>query len=211
MKFPIPLVGTKGQFKFYTPFNTALNETAVFKVSAVRTISEFLNDNVDVLNIIYLNQGISKEAYDEDLENDLAIVVLQTEGGALYYVPVRFIKTLPNLAGEIYVGKALFVNLGNLPVNLNIDFLTSELEDIIKSVLGVDSKVEIEEITSKFVVPYAQHDVKEEKRKQAISNHESCYSRLFKTQKILGKTKTKLSLLLEKISILEDKLKNNNH
>ena len=207
MNFPIPLVGMKGQFKFYPPFNTVLNETAVYKVSAVRTISELLNDDIDVLNIIYLNQGISKSAYDDDLEHDLAIAVLQSEGGSLFYVPVRFIKTLPNLAGEVYVGKALFINLGNLPVNLEIDYLKSELADIIKSILGVDSVVEIEEITSKFVVPYKQHDILEEKRRQAMTNYGTCYSRLFKLEKVLDATKKKLALLLKKISKCEDKQK----
>ena len=211
MKFPIPLVGLKGQFKFYPPFNTLLSEVAVYKVSAVRTISELLNDEIDVLNIIYLEQGISKTAYDEDLEHDLAIVVLQSEGGSLFYVPVRFIKTLPNLAGEVYVGKALFINLGNLPVNLNIDYLKSELADIIKSVLGVEATVDIEEITSRFVVSYKKHDLLEEQRRQAITNHGTCYSRLFKLEEVLKNTKEKLSLLLQKITIQKNQQKNKDH
>jgi len=203
MNYLIPLVGLRGQFKFNKPFDTILNDSAVYKTTAVRTITEMETEDIDVLKVIYLDQNLTADDYEKDLKSDMPIAVLQAEGGGLYYIPVKYFSSLPNITGVIYAGKAMFINLGNVPVNLNLDFIIDDLKDIIKSVSGLNTTIEIEEVTGRFIVPYKEHDKLEKERESNMTNNETCYSRLFKITELYKSAKSKITILLRKLEKFE--------
>ena len=119
----VPLVGLKGRFKFKEPFKSSMNENAIYTVKAVRVISEMMNEDLEVYDIIYKPHNIPYETFQEHFDNDVKIVVLESESRTIYNIPAVYLASLPEKIGEIYVGKGMMISFNYVPVNLDLDFL----------------------------------------------------------------------------------------
>jgi len=198
MNYIVPPVNLKGLFKFANPLDKILKSNIQYTVTAVRSIGEMLKEDIDVKLIIFDYYGLSDDDYNYVLDNDIPIIVLQDEADNIYYVPANYLLNVPDITGEIYIGKAIIINLGYLPKKLDLTYLVNDLKEIIKSTVGVEPEVLEEETSGEFIVGYKKHDDQERKRKEIITNNETCYGRLFKLQELYGNCKDKLQLLIDK-------------
>jgi len=198
MNYIVPPVNLKGLFKFANPLDKKLKPNIQYKVIAVRAVPEMIKEGIDVKLVVFDYYGLSENDYNNVLDNNIPIIVLQDEADNIYYVPANFILNTPDITGVIYVGKAIIINLGYIPKKLNLTYLLNDLKEIIKSTVGVEPDVIEEQTSGEFVVSYKKHDEKERNRKMMITNNDTCYGRLFKLQEIYKSCKSKLQLLLDK-------------
>jgi len=198
MNYLIPPVNLKGLFKFKKPFDQPLKHNIQYKVIAVRSIPEMVKEMIDVKTIVFIDNSLTEEDYDNAVLNEIPIITLQDEADNLYYIPANFIVSIPDITGELYNGRVIIINLGYVPKKLNLDYVLNDLKEFVKSVVGLEPDVTEEPTTGEFIVSYKKHEDRERKRKSVITNNDTCYGRLFKLQKVYEQCKSKLDLLIKK-------------
>jgi len=192
-------IGLKGTFKINPRMKQILNEHIIYSVSSIRSIKDYIADNINVRNLVFIDQGLTDEDYVECLNNDIPIVTLVTEGNEFYSIPANMFIAVPDSIGKKYINKAVVVNLGYLPEDLNIDYVNEEIEDLIKGKLGIESTSDIKDVSGTYVVTYEEHDEAEKERISNVTDNKTCKGELLKTLETLEKYKTMVKILLKKV------------
>jgi len=138
----IPPINTSGTFKFATPFDTVIKSNQELTVKSVRTISELNDSNSEPFKMIYQVAGLTESDYKSDLDNNVPIITFTDSACNYLYIPASKILSLPKLDGVKYQEKALVISLGNIPLNMNLDLVKSNIADIIYDTTGVRSTIE---------------------------------------------------------------------
>ena len=82
----IPPINARGKFTFKPPFEAKMKEDLVYTVTAIRSIVELYESESDPYKQIYEDNGISKDQYTKDLEDQVPIVVFTTTMGIEFVV-----------------------------------------------------------------------------------------------------------------------------
>ena len=197
----LPPLGLRGVFKLEQPLDSILNPNLTYTVFGIESINKLLTDGIDVKTIIYVNQGLTIDDYMVDLENNIPIVTLITEAKQLFYIPSRFIINMPEATGVIYKQKAILINIGYVSDDLDLDYVTTEVVDMVASQTGVKCDGSIETISGEFLLSFEDADVKEADRVKNISNRFTCGHKLSKCYQTLEEYKIKIQKLVEKLNI----------
>lgn len=138
----IPPVGSKGRFTFKEPFNQEDYENQELTVSAVRTLKELQDNNIDVYKTIYALVGLSENDFLTDFANSVPIVVFASTANNYLYVPANRVSGLPDTSGVKYQEVILAINLGLLPLGYDLELVKSDTIETIHDRLGVQSTVQ---------------------------------------------------------------------
>lgn len=159
MTYLIPQVGSRGKFTFASPFDAILDMDQEYTVSAVRSIKELEDSEIDPYRTIYEVVGLTEDDFSNDVYNNIPIVILVTTGGDYINIPATSILSQPDITGLKYQEKILAISLGNLP----IDYDASVLEDIITSdvytVSGIESECKVIPSSAIHIVSKESHDL----------------------------------------------------
>lgn len=199
MNYIIPPINLVGQFKLKQPLTPLINNNITYTVTNIQTIPNLLSDDIDAEQLIYIDQGLTTEDYNNALVNNIPIITLTTEGDSVFNIPSNYIENIPQVVGKVFINKALLVNLDYLPDDINIDFIKDEVNDLIATLIGITPTSEIEEISGKYIASYEEADVFEAKRLANISNNKTCRSKLKEVNKTLQDYKDKNKILIKKI------------
>ena len=199
MDYISPPVNLSGVFKLKTPLENLLNPNVIYKVTKVTSINSLLNDDIDVEKFIFKDHGLTTDDYINALEKQVPIVTLETEGGSIIDVPANYISYMPQISGKIFINKAFIINVGYVPSELDISFLSNELKDLTTTMLGVDNDVSIEEISGKYIVSNKEYTNYEKDRVAKITNKNTCRGNLEKVTTMLNAYKAKLQVLIKKV------------
>jgi hypothetical protein len=151
----IPPVGSSGTYVFTAPFSTLALPDDEYSCRAVRKLSDYISNNEDAYTNVYVAAGLTQTDYQNDLSVDMSIASLQSQIGHWLYVPVRFIQSLPQSSGVAYQNKVLAVNIGAVPVALDLTFLTTAISNVVIDNFGITPQIQ-QVVTSKTsIVPYA--------------------------------------------------------
>ena len=127
--FIVPPLGAKGRFKFVEPFNKEQYQNEELRVSAIRTFKELKDSSIDVYELIYQPVGLTENDVLKDIENNIPIVVLESQAGKYLNIPANKIQSLPDISGIKYQQRMLVANLGLLPLDFNLDTLYKVIKD----------------------------------------------------------------------------------
>jgi len=166
----IPPINSKGIFRVKSPLTNYIKQDIQYTITNIRNIRDMVDDGLDVLNIVYLQQGLTKDQYTNDLANNEVIVTFKAPNGSYYYVPSNMILSVPDVSGVIYVEKTIGINLGVLPKNLDIDFIKTDIKNLILDKLGVKADVVIVDTSEEYVYTYTESETMEKQRKGNIKN-----------------------------------------
>ena len=119
--FVIPPIGAKGRFNFLEPFNNEQYKKEELKVSAVRAFKELKDSGIDIYELIYRPVGLSENDLLEDMDNNVPIIILESQAGKYLNIPANRIQSLPDISGVKYQQRMLVANLGLLPLDFNLD------------------------------------------------------------------------------------------
>lgn len=155
----IPSINTSGLFKFSEPFNSLLNKYQKFTVTSIRSLEELEASGERPADTVYRAVGLSKKDYADDSVNKVPIVVFKTDGGEHFYVPANRIQSQPDISGVNYVKKSLVIQLGYVPVNLDLDTSFSVIKDTVYNTIGIKSTVDAITTSNKVMVTNDKHNV----------------------------------------------------
>ena len=96
--FIVPPLGAKGRFKFVEPFNKEQYQNEELRVSAIRTFKELKDSSIDVYELIYQPVGLTENDLLKDIENNIPIVVLESQAGKYLNIPANKIQSLPDIS-----------------------------------------------------------------------------------------------------------------
>ena len=199
MDYIVPPINLTGRFKLKAPLDKLINVNVPYKVVKISSIKTLLDELIDVKTLVYKDQGLSTDKYLAALEKNIPIVTLETEGGAQINVPADYISYMPHISGKIFINKAIIINLGYIPKELNVEYILEDLKDYIKNSLGIENQVSLEEISGKRLVSYSDYNAYERKRLANITNKNTCRGNLEKMTNLLKTYKEKLKVLIKKL------------
>lgn len=196
MDYVLPTVGSSGFFKLNAPFDKLILNNERYTCQAIRRLSEYLANNENPKDDIYIANGVTAEDYEIDLKEDMYVVSLQALTGHWVYVPARYINSYPAVNGIPYRSVTIGVALPAIPADLDLNFLETKIKDVVKEAVGVDSKTKAMETSRVTLVTKEKHLVIQAQR-QALTlgvTDRSKYAQLL----------TKYQSALQKIAMLEN-------
>ena len=199
MDYILPPINLVGTFKLKPPLDNLINPKVTYKVINIRTIPALLDEEVDVETLVYLQQGLSNTDYLYGLENKIPIVTLQTEGEAVFEIPSNYFANVPEIHGKIFKNKAIVLNLGYLPDEVDIEFIRAEITDRVTALTGIAANSSSEEISGKYIVEHSEYDTWEATRQSNIMSRETCSGMLETVMTKLEQYKLKVATLVTKI------------
>jgi hypothetical protein len=168
--YVIPSVGSSGTYVFTAPFSALALPDDEYTCRAVRKLSDYVANNEDAYTNVYVAAGLTQTDYQNDLAVDMPIASLQSQIGHWLYVPVRFIQSLPQSSGIAYQNKVLAVNIGAVPVDLDLTFLITAISNVVIDNFGITPQIQ-QVVTSKTsIIPYATDAQVQNARKGRITN-----------------------------------------
>lgn len=194
-----PSIKSLGKFKFALPTNT-LNPDIVYEVMSNRTIRDMVDDGLNVIDDVYLIIGLLETDYYQDLTDNIIITGLKTESGDMFFIPSNKFISIPDVTGKRYIQKTIALNLGFLPVDLDVNYLLPEITDLITSMLGVTPSSSVIKTSQTIVYTDKEHDVFNVGRIAAISNNETCVGKLIKLNNILTEMRNKEIMLVKTLT-----------
>lgn len=182
--------GLKGEFKFKSPVSEKVPKM-VYIVTSIRSIKE-LEDSIEKpLETIYAPIGLNKVHMEEDIKNKIDIIVLTDPTGVNYtYVPLDMISEAPKVDGVPYADRMLAVNLGKLPVDLDLSNVMDIIKDKILTITNMKVDVAVLNTSGVELVDEVDHELymrKIEHGGQREESFESKYKKLEKVHKTLIK------------------------
>lgn len=197
----LPTIGSSGAYELRSPLDTLVTTGERYTCQGIRRISDYLANNEDVKQDVYVSQGIEAE-YDADAESDAYIVSLQSAKGHWLYIPARYIITYPIVNGIPYRTVMMGLSLPSIPVTQDISFLETEIENIISDTLGVVPVIKQVETSRVVLVSKDRHDIVQMERNALSANRltdRTRYMSLLQDHQ----------LALQKIALLEQYIKDN--
>lgn len=135
-----PPLGLVGEYTLRAPFSA--RQGVKYTCQAIRSFRDLIYQEKNVFEVFYERKGISYEDYKTDVENNVAIVTLQSNEETIY-VPDSYIETLPYQGSEKMSLVALSADLGPLPDELSLDFVATAFSQYCSDVLGYTPEIKI--------------------------------------------------------------------
>ena len=154
----LPPIGSKGVFTFAPPFDTLINNNLIYTVASMELLTSIFNDGRKPFETIYSPSKLTEQDYSDDMKDGVFIVGFVSSGGESFFVPSDRIRSAPRVDGYTFVGKALVLNLGNVPCDLDLSALKSVLSDTVYDVAGI--RAPITEVLTSAAIKVSEADYK---------------------------------------------------
>lgn len=192
----IPQIGMQGIYTLLTPFDTLLLPKVAYRCAAVRRLEDIVAAGGDPQADYYTARGLDTATYQTDLAAGVCIVSLRAGNGSWVYVPTSYIASMPDQGGIPYTTLALAIKLAAIPDSLDLSYVKSKIQAVVKDNLGVDSTVRTVVISPTTFLSQTEHDTIEAARQANITNSTTDYAQL---QQVTQERDT----ALQKVSELE--------
>lgn len=202
MSKALPSIGSYGIFVLISPFTIADNIN--YLCTKINLISSLVNNNIDVYNLIYAPNKLTKDQYNADIAANASIVTLESTDGPTIDVPSTYVDTMPIVPAVPYSRLVLSIDLGELPDTLVLDQLLVDLQTVANNYVGVSSIPQLHKITGSSV-SYEDYLANEIIRKAKVAEYYSFYTGKVVSDQSLADAKTRISML-ETIIINQQKL-----
>lgn len=193
----LPSIGMSGTWVTVNPVDLIVLSDVIYTCRAVRSISDFLAQDIDPLAKVYQPLGLSEAQYRQDYLDNAYIVSLQASDESWIYVPFTFIEKYPNGTGTIYNKSSLVVSLPGLPINQNYDLLSDRISEVVSDILGVDTDIKLVTIGDEYLVTPDDHTVNLALRQGNVSAFSSKHAQI----RALEHENQRLQDLLEKLAL----------
>lgn len=181
----IPTVGTEAYFTFKNPYNLFIKNTfninslsTKLKVISVISMRDMIRTDLrDPFTELYEPAGLSEVEYKQDLKNNVYLISfsLKTCDGVERYlrVPINYIGEVSLPSNVEYGNRILMLDLGSLPLTLDLTPLFSDLIDFVASRTGVTPEIKDVSIGEVIHISQQDHDTRETIRRNSVSVHKT--------------------------------------
>jgi len=197
MNYLIPPINAIGKFRAKEPLDKILDPNINYKVIAVRTIREYLDTDTDVLNLIYLPEGLTEQDFNNDLNENMPIVTLLSPSGSYIYIPANKLASIPDVTGYKFRRKIISVDLGFIPDDTDLTWLNDEIKDLVLTKYGVEPDVSTVNASQAYLYTDDEYQTFETKRELNVKDNLTCYAKLNNITKELELMKKKLEAVLK--------------
>ena len=191
----LPAIGAAGIYTLLAPYDKELIADTSYTCTAIRRLADIIAAGGNPLNTYYLTKSLTADVYTQDVANDVCIVSLQSPGGKVVSVPSSYIKSFPDIGGVPYSVIALAISLGAIPVSMDLTYLKSQVVDLVRDSVGIDSEVNEVEIAAPSLVSYDDSKALEAARKANIAIVKTDRAMYLETLALLEKAQQKIKLL----------------
>lgn len=195
----IPPNGTKGRWEVKAPWT--VRPGTLYTLGAVRFFVDIENNGVNVFETYYGPMGLSREEFNADKRAGVSMLTLLSDTESPIYIPSSYVTAYPSLDSVAYHHVVLSASCGALPVTTNLEFLQTQVANVISDTIGVTPEINIGVVPLLSVVTPIQHETNEAKREAAIGNRTTDYARLAEEQQ-------KNALLSQRLAVAEQIIKN---
>ncbi len=191
----VPQIGAVGVYTLAAPYDSQLTPQVAYTCRSLRELSDIAAAGETIWERYYEPLGVSQEAYQQDLADNVCIVGLHAGTGEWVYVPSSFIVKAPDINGVLYSPVVLGVSLGAIPDTYQLDGLISRIESMVEATIGIKPTIKGMLISQPALISYEESERLEAVRQAAITDNESDYSKLQQALSALALTQSKLQQL----------------
>lgn len=179
----IPPIGTTGIYSLAAPFNTDLLPNTTYRCDSARRFSDYIEEGVDPFEEFYKPKGLTEAQYEQDVINHVVIISLVSAGNHWVRVPSTYVLALPDINGIAYSVTVLGMEMGAIPIYMDLTGMKAAIADLAQSIVGVRPSIKEVVISAVEKVSQADHDTLEAARQLAITNSNTDRSRLITLQR----------------------------
>ena len=150
------LIGNKGKVNFLAPFDK-YNSDREWSIVGIQQIPYLLKLGADILELVYLGEGLAESDFNNDILNKVPIVTLENESQELINVPMNRIGDEDVENSYRYKEYGLAVALPALPIDYDTTALENDIKVVVKEKLGFDVPVEKVELSAITLVNSTKH------------------------------------------------------
>lgn len=171
----LPAIGAAGDWKLKTPFDTKYTAGMAYSCRAINKISSLVSTGIDVLDTLYIPNGLTADNYAADVAADLSMVTLQSSSGQVIILPSSYLLGWPSNDAVPYVVLGMVINLGAIPNTIDPTFLTPKVAAVIKAALGHDADIEYVTLSETTNKTWDDHTSLENLRLANVTDDNSDY------------------------------------
>jgi hypothetical protein len=149
----LPDLNTISDYTFTTEF-TSLN--GIYLLTELITYNQAIANGVDFVKSLYTPAGVASSQFATDAPNyvnDTVLVITpaNTTGGTTLYVPQSILAMMPDSMVGCYNNMAIGINLGLFDDQTQINWVISELNQILMSALGITNPAILYSLGSQYM------------------------------------------------------------
>jgi len=150
------LIGNKGKVNFLAPFDK-YNSDKEWSIVGIQQIPYLTKLGADILNLVYIDEGLLESDYEEDIQNQIPIITLEDESQQLINVPMDRIGDEDTENSYKYKEFGLAVSLPSLPIEYDTTAIENDIKVVVKEKLGFDVSVAKVELSAVTLVNSTKH------------------------------------------------------
>ena len=135
-----PELNSFGTFTVVSPFTLPSGD---FRCTGIVGISSLVNSGIDVFSLYYSSHGISSLSYSNDILAEVPIITLMSVDGTTVSLPSSYISTSPETKAIPYSNFHIVVDLGQLPNDIPLSQLRTDITSLVDDALGISSNLSI--------------------------------------------------------------------
>lgn len=181
----IPSVGSEAYFTFKEPYNLYIKNKfnintlgTKLKVISVISMRDMIRTDLrDPFTEVYEVAGLSEVDYKRDLKDNVYLISfsLKTCDGVERYIriPLNYIAEVSAPSNVEYANRILMVDLGSMPLSVNLIPLFSDLVDFVASRTGVTPVIKDVSVGEVSQVSQPDHEIRETIRLNSVNVHKT--------------------------------------
>lgn len=176
--------GNKGKLTFLAPFDK-FNSDREWTVVGDNNIVLLTKLGSDVLNLVYIDNGLTEEDYKKDIDDGIAIITIMDESQSAINIPRNKIIEEGSESYR-YIGYGLAIPLPSLPVDFDTTALEMDIKAVIKEKIGYDVNIEKAELTGITLVSDIQHKLYMQHLENGITSKSSYRTKYLRAVELLN-------------------------
>ena len=146
----LPEIQATGAWKLKSPYQNLLTEGIWYTCIAVRKLEDYINRGIDVFEEYYNTPYmVPKDRYEQDLAGGACIIIVRNASGDVKAFPNTYLESFPAGGGVAYQSLAAVVELGAVPVDMNLTTLQNSINALVKDTLGVVKETKLVNLAPK--------------------------------------------------------------
>jgi len=196
-----PTIGVKGSFIVDPIFSNRVIANKEYTIVELRQLVELVKSRENVLNTVYISQGLTHDDYVDGIANGALIISLRSIDDVIVKIPSNYLLGVPAKQGIKYQNIGMSVDIGSMPFDFNFEWVRYEVEELFKKLIGAQVSTVKLENSPIFYLDREEDIVLRHDLKQTITNYPNPEDRILELETINAALTNKLIALENFISL----------
>lgn len=196
----IPQLGATGIYTLIDPFDAQIRSGVTYTCVGVRRLTDFVTIGRDPKTLYYDANELDESIWERDSNDpETCIISLTSKSGQWIYVPSSFIASYPDIGGVPYTVRVLGINLGAIPDTLDLSNLLTNVQNLVKDTIGVDSVAKTVAASDTKIISKEDSDAIESARQDLITINQTDRARVLELETLVQTQKDQIEALQDYI------------